>query len=492
VERTLIFPNQLFPDHPALKRGRPVLLIEDSLFFGDPHHPVKFHKQKLVFHRATMTHYARQLEQNGYTVHTLSYHPEKTLEEHLAGISCRSTLHLFFADPVDFLVRKRLQRFAMNRGAVLHDFESPAFLTPSSWNREYFGSRKQRFLTSYYKEQRKRLDILIGPGGEPEGGKWSFDEDNRKPFPKKHAFPQEPAASLDDITRKAIRSVEKDFPHNPGNAGGFWFSTTRRGALAWLRGFLDNRFHLFGDYEDSIGKDHTVLYHSVLTPYLNSGLITPREVLDHALQSARENRVPLNSLEGFVRQIIGWREFMRAMYEEHGVEMRTGNYWKFSRELPPSFYDGTTGIDPVDTIIHRCLDRCYCHHIERLMLAGNFMLLCQIHPDAVYRWFMEMFIDAYDWVMVPNVYGMSQFADGGIFTTKPYISSSNYVRKMSDYPRGPWCETWDGLFWNFIKEQESFFRHQPRLSMMTRQLDKMTPDKLKTHQENARAFLIRP
>ncbi|MEM6822304.1 MAG: cryptochrome/photolyase family protein, partial [Verrucomicrobiota bacterium] len=311
----------------------------------------------------------------------------------------------------------------------------------------------------------------------------------RKALPKNHEPPEEPSSDPSNEVKEAIRYIQKNFPENPGNAEHFWFGTTEKDAWLWFDQFLNQRFKLFGDYEDAVSDDHTVLYHSVLTPYLNAGIISPEAVVERTIEFAEANKIPMNCLEGFIRQIIGWREFMRAMYEQHGVEERTKNYWNFDRPMPTAFYTASTGIDPIDTIIRRVLDRCYCHHIERLMIIGNFMLLCRIRPDDIYRWFMELYIDAYDWVMVPNVYGMSQFADGGIFTTKPYISSSNYVRKMSTFKKGPWCDVWDGLFWSFIKDQEAFFRKHPRLGMMTRQLDKMDPAKLKLHQKNAARFL---
>jgi deoxyribodipyrimidine photolyase-related protein len=197
----------------------------------------------------------------------------------------------------------------------------------------------------------------------------------------------------------------------------------------------------------------------------------------------------MNSLEGFVRQVIGWREFVHGIYHHRGTEIRNGNFWNFDRPLPRSFYDATTGIPPVDRVIRQLLDDGYCHHIERLMVLGNFMLLCRIHPDDVYRWFMEMFVDSYDWVMVPNVYGMSQFADGGTFTTKPYLSGSNYILKMSDEPKGPWCQIWDGLFWTFIGDHTPFFLKNPRLSMMARSWEKMTPEKQQAHRNAADEFL---
>ena len=222
---------------------------------------------------------------------------------------------------------------------------------------------------------------------------------------------------------------------------------------------------------------------------MNSGLLTPQFIIDEALNYASNHEIPLNSLEGFIRQIIGWREYIRAVYEVKGKEERTKNYWGFTRKIPASFWDGSTGIDPIDYTIKKVLATGYCHHIERLMVLGNFMLLCEFDPDEVYRWFMELFIDSYDWVMVPNVYGMSQFADGGLIASKPYISGSNYLMKMSDYKKGEWQKVWDGLFWRFMHRHRTFFLQNPRLGMLVRTFDKMPEIKQNTHLINANQFL---
>ena len=222
---------------------------------------------------------------------------------------------------------------------------------------------------------------------------------------------------------------------------------------------------------------------------INIGLLEPLDVVLRAVHFAEKNNIPINSTEGFVRQIIGWREFIRGMYQCKGSYSRTKNFWSFKRKIPKCFYDGTTGIDPIDNTIKTILKTGYCHHIERLMVLGNFMLLCEIEPDDVYKWFMELFIDAYDWVMVPNVYGMSLFADGGLFSTKPYISSSNYIRKMSNYKCGEWCEIWDGLFWRFIIKNESVFKMNPRTNMMVNLFKKMEETKKIKHLKIAEDFL---
>ena len=222
---------------------------------------------------------------------------------------------------------------------------------------------------------------------------------------------------------------------------------------------------------------------------MNAGLILPKDIVDQTLSFAKEEGIPINSTEGFVRQIIGWREFIRGMYVCKGRYSRTRNFWGFKRKIPASFYDGTTGIEPIDSTIKRILETGYCHHIERLMVLGNFMLLCEFDPDEVHRWFMELFIDAYDWVMVPNVYGMCLFADGGTFATKPYIGGSNYLRKMSNYSKGDWEGTWDGLFWSFVMKHQDFFKSNPRTSMLAHSLNRMSEEKKQTHIRNAEAFI---
>jgi deoxyribodipyrimidine photolyase-related protein len=222
---------------------------------------------------------------------------------------------------------------------------------------------------------------------------------------------------------------------------------------------------------------------------LNIGLLLPKQIIDRAISFAEQNNIPMNSLEGFVRQILGWREFMRAVYLREGVKQRNSNFWHFKNKIPKTFWEGNTGIPPIDITIEKIKQTGYSHHIERLMVLGNFMLLCEFDPHEVYEWFMVFFIDAYDWVMVPNIYGMSQFADGGLITTKPYISGSNYIMKMGDYPKGDWQKIWDALFWRFMHVHRDFFMQNPRLGMLIRTFDKMDAEKQKQHLETAENWL---
>jgi len=284
--------------------------------------------------------------------------------------------------------------------------------------------------------------------------------------------------------------VDKNFADHYGEINNsFIYPTTFAESRAWLKQFLKNRFEEFGAYEDALVINESILHHSVLTPMLNVGLLTPKEIIDEAVAFTNKNNIPINSCEGFVRQILGWREFIRGVYIHKGPQERTTNYWKFTRKIPESFWNGTTGILPIDSTIKKVLATGYCHHIERLMVLGNFMLLCEFDPDEVYKWFMELFIDSYDWVMVPNVYGMSQFADGGLMATKPYISGSNYLMKMGDYQKGDWQPTWDGLFWRFMHTHRDFFLKNPRLGMLVKTFDKMPAEKQQVHIQRAEEFL---
>ena len=251
------------------------------------------------------------------------------------------------------------------------------------------------------------------------------------------------------------------------------YPTTHDEAEVWFDEFLSERFDEFGPYEDAVVKEHSILNHSLLSPLINCGLLEPKYVVLKSVSFYQEKKIRINSCEGFIRQIIGWREFIRGVYHAKGSQERTNNFWGFNRKIPNSFYEGNTGIEPIDDTIVKIQHSAYANHIERLMILGNFMLLCEFDPDEVYQWFMEVFIDAYDWVMVPNVYGMSQFADGGLMSTKPYISSSNYILKMSNYKKGDWCKTWDALFWHFMDKQRSFFLKNPRMRMLVSSFDKM-------------------
>lgn len=480
-ENVLVFPHQLFRDHPQIEEGSKVFLIEAERFFTE----FSFHKQKLVFHRASMQYYRNMLEEQGIDVEYLEF-DEDPLETVFERIGFGSKIkHL---DTVDHNLREKLETLSEDSDVEIVREETPGFLTSVENFRSFFEDQEGYHMTSFYRHQRKKLDILV-KDGDPEGGKWSFDPENRKKLPKEQEPPELPDVDHGILVEEAIEYVEENFKDNPGKTKRFVYPVRHDTTEIWLENFLEKKLEKFGDHQDAMEPDKTFLYHSVISPMLNTGLITPDKVVERTLERYREDGVPLNSVEGFLRQIIGWREFVRGVYEMEGEKQRAANYWDNKRELPEGFYTAETGLRPVDRAVKRIEDTGYAHHIERLMVLGNIMLLMEIEPDQVYRWFMEMFIDSYDWVMVPNVYGMSQYSDGGDIVTKPYISSSNYIDKMSHFEGGEWEEIWDGLYWRFIEKYRDKIADNPRMGMMVSLLDRMNEETIADHISTAEDFL---
>lgn len=474
MDAALLWPHQLFDDHPALTPGRRVYLYEDQLFFGDWQWPARFHRLKLACHRASLDAHAAALSRRGHAVVAIP-HGVDAEARHLWDRLRQdrvTTLHL--ADPVDCLALRRLRRQAEAAGVALAVHPSPAFLCPEEEFREFFKDAEHLNQTSFYRHLRVTRQILMD-GARPAGGKWTWDTANRKPFPRDAVPPPVPGLPPDDARRRALAWAKETYPDNPGQAEALPVPLTRPEALAWLEAFIRLRLPRFGDYEDALDPRHPVLFHSMLSIPLNLGLLSPGEILAAVLERGASAGVSLNNLEGFVRQVLGWREYVRAAYALMGTRQRNANFFQCHAPMPAAFYDAATGLPPVDRVIRKVLATGYAHHIERLMVLGNAMLLCDIHPVAVCTWFHELFLDAYDWVMVPNVHGMSQFADGGLMTTKPYVSSSNYLVKMGEREEGPWRDVWDGLYWRFVSRHREFFRRNPRLSVTPRQLDRLEP-----------------
>ncbi|MEO5943827.1 MAG: cryptochrome/photolyase family protein, partial [Ferruginibacter sp.] len=426
-EVVLIFPHQLFEHHPALQKNRQLYLVEEWLFFRQ----YNFHKQKLLLHRSGLKFYEAWLKEKKYSVEYIETTDERNeVIKLISFLAEQKITHIHIADVVDAWLAKRISTACKKHSIRLTIYATPAFLNTMAEVNDYFNKKTSYFQTDFYVWQRKQRKILLQANGSPAGGKWTFDAENRKKFPKKEMVPAIDLPEISSYTKAATEYVQQHFPENYGGIDApHFFAASFKEAEDWLNDFLKNRFEKFGIYEDAIVAKENILHHSVLTPMLNTGLLTPQQIIDAVLAHAKKHHTPLNSVEGFIRQVIGWREFIRIVYEREGIKQRTTNYWKFKRKIPKSFWTGTTGIAPIDITIKKVLQTGYCHHIERLMVLGNFMLLCEFDPDEVYRWFMEMFIDAYDWVMVPNVYGMTQFADGGLIATKPYICGSNYLMK---------------------------------------------------------------
>lgn len=483
----LLFPNQLFENHEIINEVDQVYLIEEYLFFKQ----YRFHKQKILFHRASMQFYKNYLEAKNIKVNYIESISEASdILLFFDVLKFDENVIVHFIDPVDNWLEKRIINGIKKHKLEVVKYNNPLFLNQQEEMVSFFKDKKRMFQTDFYIFQRKKWDILLDSNKKPIGDKWTFDADNRKKYPKGKTPPKVMQQDLSIFHKEALNYVASHFHDNYGQLdASLVYPIDFESSKIWFEDFLKNRFAEFGIYEDAIQSDALILNHSLITPMLNVGLLTPTYIIDRTLEFILENEIPLNSSEGFIRQVIGWREFIRGVYILKGTEERTKNFWNFKRKIPESFWKGTTGILPFDDVIQKVLKTGYCHHIERLMVLGNFMLLCEFDPDEVYRWFMELFIDAYDWVMVPNVYGMSQFADGGLMATKPYISGSNYILKMSNYSKGSWQEVWDGLFWRFMDTHRDFFLKNPRLSMLVHSFDKMDIAKKEHHLKNSNQYL---
>jgi len=344
-------------------------------------------------------------------------------------------------------------------------------------------------MASFYQKGRKQLGLLMDEDNKPTGGKWSYDEDNRKKIPKNTLIPALLQPEVSRHHSDVTNLIFNEFPNHPGTLEKIWFPVNRKDALKQLNQFLKVRFENFGRYEDAMLEGENFLFHSCISPFLNIGLLTPKEVINKSVSYAEKHSIPLNSLEGFIRQIIGWREFVRGIYQEEGQKQIKSNYWNNKKKLAPSWYDGTTGIAPLDDCIKTTIKDGYIHHIPRLMVISNIMNLSGVDPKEIYKWFMEMYIDSSEWVMVPNVFGMATYADGGLMSTKPYTCGSNYILKMSNYKRGDWCDTLDGLYWSFTESNREFYQSNPRLSLLTRSLDRLDPERKKYIFSEAKKFI---
>ncbi len=505
----VVLGNQLFPfEHVEPYRDCRFYMAEDVGLCTY----VRHHKQKIALFLAAMRSYADHLRDLDCDVAYARLDDEpagddRSYEDRLgawlqgegAGVE-----RIVSWEIVDHFFAERIARFCEERSLEHVVLPSPMFLTPRDEMVGWLEQHSAR-MAEFYRWQRRRLGVLLDDDGEPTGGRWSFDEDNRERLPKSQAIPEPPSSNPTEHVEAVVPLVEARFADHPGELSldGWWLPTTRRQALGWVRGFLEERFELFGPYEDALSTRGLALFHSVLTPALNLGLITPKEILDRALEHAEAHDIRINSLEGLVRQIIGWREFIRGIHLVHAEEQKEANFFGHERSLTDDWYAGTTGIVPLDDVIRKAQRYGWAHHIERLMIAGNLMVVCEIEPRQAWRWFMELFVDSADWVMGPNVYGMGIFSDGGIFATKPYICGSNYVLKMSDYAKpkreplfedgdedGPtWCDVMDGLYWRFIDRNREFFRGQARMAQAVASLDRMADDRRERIFDAAERFL---
>ena len=428
MKTLLLFPHNLFTKE-LLPNIKNILLVEDPIFFGDKERITNMSQLKLVLHRASMKYYQNYLEKSGYQVTYIEYAKAKKYNYFEGDVT--------IFDPVDHLLMERIGRYADN----LNVMQTPLFLLSSADLDDYGVKEKYRH-SDFYRWMINRLQI-------PHIRK-SHDKENRKPIPKGTVIPQiKPVKSK--YVEEAIRYVKKHFGNNYGEADNFILPVTHKDAEKWLDSFLKQRLHSFGTYQDAILQDESYLFHSLIAPLLNIGLLTPKQVVNKAVAYYNKNKkkIKINNYEGFIRQVVGWREYMRMLYRFKYSELVSANRFGNRRKLSKKFYTGSTGIEVIDDTIQKAFATGYLHHIERLMIMMNFMILCEIDPNQIYKWFMEFSMDSYDWVMVGNVYGMGGFSD--CCMSRPYISSSNYIEKMSDYSRS---DIFDALFYRFIQKND--------------------------------------
>lgn len=480
----LILGNQLFD--PKYFETREIS-SQNTVFFMREDRELasyfKFHKHKIIFFFAAMRAYRDELKARGYKVHYEEFQSQNpstkkmSFEDALENFISEHKIESAFAFEIeDKFFEKRIFALFEKINLPFLVWQSPMFLTSRVEFQAYLKDSRRPFMKTFYERQRKALKILV-EDNQPVGGAWSFDAENRQALPKSKSTPELPRFKPNQQIQEVMTLVDKEFSEHPGETSDFWLPVDRQSARKWLQTFLAERLSEFGPYEDAIPAHSEFVFHSVLTPFMNCGLLTPKEIVAETIRYTEENKIPLPSLEGFIRQIIGWREFIRGIYQNYSEKQDTTNFWKHQNKLTSIWYQGGSGIPPLDETLRRVVKRGYAHHIERLMIVGSLMLLLEVDPKEAHRWFMEMFVDSSDWVMGPNVYGMALFSDGGIFATKPYICGSNYLRKMGGYPKAEWCDGVDGLYWQFIRRHEDYFMKNPRLSMIARSCQKITKDR---------------
>jgi deoxyribodipyrimidine photolyase-related protein len=391
-----------------------------------------------------------------------------------------------------------LRNWASKQSQPVNFLEDNRFLASRDEFETWASGRKQYRMEFFYREMRRKTGLLM-EGDEPIGGKWNFDAENRKKLPKGHLLPARLAHQYDQDTRDVFAMVEREFANNFGSLDAFFWPVTDNQAQQNLTFFLDNCLENFGDYQDAMKQDQSLLYHSLIATSLNLGLLDPVETCRQAEQRYHDGAAPLNAVEGFIRQIIGWREYIRGIYWHFMPDYKALNFFETHRPLPAFYYTGDSQMNCMDQAVQTTHDFAYAHHIQRLMVTGNFALLAGLDPAQVNQWYLEVYADAYEWVELPNTHGMALFADGGVVASKPYAASGAYINRMSDYcsnckydvksAYGDGACPFNFLYWNFMIEQEPRLSNNPRMGMVYRNLEKMDDEKRVGVQIAAETFL---
>jgi deoxyribodipyrimidine photolyase-related protein len=483
----LVLGDQLDRESAALtacdKRQDLILMIEarnESERTGS-------HKARTALFLSAMRHHAAWLEQRGFSVdYTRIDRPEAASFSTglTAAITRNSPQHILMVEAGEYGVREEIDRTCASRGVPLKQLADTHFL----YSREEFTSwRKQHktlVMEHFYRHMRKRHDVLM-QDGKPAGGKWNFDRKNRVPFGLggPGMIPTPPQYIPDTLTSEVMNDVERNFPGNPGHLDRFAWPVTREQALSMLDDFIKHRLAAFGPFQDAMWQGHALLYHSGISAALNLKLLNPREVIAAAISAYEEKQAPLQSIEGFIRQILGWREFVHGVYWSEMPGYTEGNALQANQPLPRFYWDGNTDMQCLRSVIEQTLETGYAHHIQRLMVTGLFALLLGVRPQEVHEWYLAVYVDAVEWVEAPNTLGMSQYADGGLLASKPYAASGRYIQRMSNYctdcryapdqSSGDLACPFTTLYWDFLMRHEARFSTHPRAAMQWRMLNRL-------------------
>jgi len=480
---------QRWPDW--ILKKKPLLIFMES---GEKGRELPHHKKKAVYILSSMRHFALECAEAGFPVH---YHStDGHFDDGLRDILSEFAGTLYTMTPSEWDTRERYL-------SVKADFNNRFEILPNTFFLADAGKYKDEIRPGYrmeyfYREMRRQTGYLMN-GDLPEGGEWNYDEQNRKPLPKNHPVSQIPAFEPDDITTEVIRMVDEYFPDSFGHTDQFVYAVNRNQALQLLDDFIKKRLAEFGPFEDALKTGNSTLFHSQLSVYLNNGLLLPEEICEAALQAYEKGEVPLNSVEGLIRQIIGWREFIRIYYEAMMPDVRKANHFGFTGKLPDLYWTAETKMKCLNECVQPVIDQAYSHHIQRLMVLSNFSNLTQTDPHDLHLWFLSAYADAYEWVELPNVLGMSTFADGGVLASKPYVSGGNYINKMSDYCKscsynvkektGEGACPFNYLYWNFVDKQRETFSDSGRVNFMVNMFDKKKQVEKEDIRESSEKFL---
>tara|TARA_Y100001968_G_scaffold327036_1_gene371265 strand:- start:194 stop:1726 length:1533 start_codon:yes stop_codon:yes gene_type:complete len=463
---------------------------------------VKHHKKKIVLLFSAMRHFAKALSEDGYDVIYRRYNDESNQGSLLNEVKHACSQHSFdrviVTFPGEYRVLKSMQQWQNQLGIPVEICDDDRFIATLEQFSEWADGRKQWRMEYFYREMRKLTGLLM-EGDKPIGGKWNYDQDNRKSLPADVSPPKPYTVSPDDITSEVIELVEAEFENHMGEAKDFNYAVTRDEALKVLDQFIDQRFNQFGDYQDAMREGNVWLFHSHLSYYLNCGLLLPMEVMKAAEQAYFDGTAPLNAVEGFIRQILGWREYVRGFYWHCMPGLKQENYFNHQRKLPDFYWSGHTNMNCMRQCIGDTKRHAYAHHIQRLMVIGNFSLLAGLSVAEVNEWYLLVYADAFEWVEMPNVSGMILFADGGNLASKPYVASGQYINRMSDYCKncgyavskktGKNACPFNYLYWDFLIKHRDKLSKNHRMGLIYKSLDRMSTETIDAMQAQAEQLL---